>query len=104
MANDEPATFGLMLRKPGPRIEDEYGDETPVYTAPRFDEPRRAWQVYAGTDPRQEPDTEWALALPHQCGDWEIWDGPRDDVLAAAYRFRTELDAAIAVMEAATDA
>ncbi len=97
----EPKPFGLMLRQPGPRIDGDYGDETPVYVAPAFDAPRSAWEVDAGTDPRNQPETEWALALPHHCGDWEIWDGPREDVLAAAHRFRAELDAAIAVMEAA---
>ena len=35
--------------------------------------------------------------------DWEFWDGPRADVLAAAYRLRAELDGAIAAMEAADD-
>ena len=99
MPDEQP--FGFMLRKPGPRVDGDFGDETPVYTAPGFDEPQPAWQARAGSDPRHEPEAEWALALPHHCGDWEIWDGPRGDVLAAAKRFRAELDAAIAVMEAA---
>lgn len=97
----EPETFGLILRRPPPRIDGDYGDETPVYVASGFDEPRSAWQAYAGSDPRNQPETQWALALPHRCGDWGIWDGPREDVLAAAHRFRAELDAAIAAMEAA---
>lgn len=94
----EPTPFGFMLRKPGPRVD---GDETPVYTAPGFDEPQPAWQSRAGSDPRYKPESEWALALPHHCGDWEIHDGSREDVLDEARRFRAELDAAIAVMEAA---
>jgi hypothetical protein len=102
MPDEQP--FGFMLRKPGARVDGDFGDETPVYAAPGFDEPQPAWQTHAGSDPRLEPESEWALALPHHCDEWNIGDGSREDVLAEAKRFRAELDAAIAVMEAAADA
>lgn len=97
-------TFGLMLRRPGPAVEDEHGfPATPVYIAPDFATPAHPDVARAGSDPRYEPETEWSLSLPHHCGDWEFWDGPREDVLAAAHRLRAELDGAIAAMEAADD-
>jgi hypothetical protein len=46
------------------------------------------------------PTEEWALMLPHQCGEWIIGHGERDFVLSAANRFRDDLDKAIAALEA----
>jgi hypothetical protein len=43
----------------------------------------------------------WSLGLPHQCDSWAIAMSPdREAVLAEARRFRAELDAAIAQLEA----
>ena len=47
------------------------------------------------------PDECWAIGLPHQCDDWAIaMSTDREAVLAEARRFRAELDAAIAQLEA----
>lgn len=102
-------TFGLMLRRPGdvanPDAEFGADDEHEgIYLAPDFTERHDWWKARAGTDPRDSNrDNQWSLSLPHQCDEWSIWDGDRADVLAAAYRFRAELDGAIAAMEAADD-
>lgn len=96
-------SFGFMLRRPGPRVEDDFGeDAAPVYLAPDFTTPVPWHRTHAGSDPRcgSDVETDWALSLPHQCGEWGIWDGSREQVLEAAYRFRAELDQAIAAMEA----
>ena len=46
-------------------------------------------------------DNDWGLWLPHQCDDWLIAAGPnRAEVLTAARDFRTQLDHAIAAIEA----
>jgi len=93
----EPTPFGFMLRKPGPRVEENGFEQSAYYSAPDFATPG-----YSSHDPRWSTDV-WSLSLPHQCQEWEIWDGPREDVLDAAKRFRAELDAAIAVLEAADE-
>jgi len=47
------------------------------------------------------PPDVWAIDLPHQCDEWAIAMSPdREAVLAEARRFRAELDAAIAELEA----
>lgn len=45
----------------------------------------------------------WAVYLPHQCDDWEIAEGTRDEALTEVRRFRDELDQAIRILEAVTD-
>lgn len=95
MSSDE--TFGFMLRKPEPHVEVDGFEQAAVYVAPDF-----TTATYSAHDPRWATDA-WLLSLPHRCDEWQIWDGSRVDVLAAAYRFRAELDAAIAAMEAADD-
>lgn len=42
---------------------------------------------------------DWALILPHQCGEWVIEECDLDTVIASAKRFRAELDAAISELE-----
>lgn len=93
----DPELFGLMLRRPG--------DEG-IYVAPDFATRQEKWATDARNDPRwgEERQQHWALSLPHRCDEWTIGHGARGDVLADAYRLRAELDAAIAVMEAAADA
>ena len=94
MPDETPAKpFNLMLRRPG---------GSKVFLSPGYDDPDE-WlrrDFYEGSDERADKDTEWSLSLPHQCGEWGIWDGPREDVLAAALRFRDELDQAIGALAA----
>lgn len=108
MANDEPSAFGLMLRRPGDVANPGAALGSPdehegIYLAPDFTVRHEKYDTYAGSDPRwgQDGQRHWALSLPHNCGEWGISDGTREDVLADAYRLRAELDAAIAAMEAA---
>jgi hypothetical protein len=96
VSDETPRPFNLMLRRPGSRK---------VFLSPGYDDPDE-WlrrDFYDGTDEREDKAADWSLSLPHQCGEWGIWGGPREDVLDAARRFRTELDQAIAALEAAGD-
>lgn len=113
MTNDEPRTFGLMLRRAGDAANgdaesgaaDEYEG---IYLAPDFTTRHEKYgrEVSgASGDPRwgDERSSYWALSLPHQCSEWVIGEGLREDVLDDARRLRIELDQAIAAMEAADD-
>jgi hypothetical protein len=107
---DEPSRFGLMLRRPGDVANDDADFGAPdeyegIYVAPDFTTRHEKYSrevADAGDDPRwgNEKATHWALSLPHQCSEWVIGEGPREDVLADARRLRIELDQAIAAMEA----
>lgn len=90
-----PRPFNLMLRRPGSRE---------VYLSPAFDDPGeyRRRDFYQGDDERSDEGTDWSLSPPHQCGEWSIWDGSRDEAPAAALRLRDELDQAIAALECPT--
>jgi hypothetical protein len=102
-----PCPFGLMLRRPGdvanpdadPGAPDEYEG---IYLAPDFTARHAKHDTRAGIDPRwgQGKADQWSLSLPHSCGEWEISDGTREDVLADALRLRDELDQAIAALQA----
>lgn len=80
----------------------------PGFTAEDIDDPGRfgPFGVALG-DNRGEPREEWdedygaefELCFPHQCDEWSIAAGSREHVLAAARRFRAELDAAISELE-----
>jgi hypothetical protein len=99
-----PPPFGLMLRRPGDTADPDAAPGTPrgsegIYLAPDFAVRHEKWHTSAGSDPRDGDG--WALSLPHNCGEWAIWDGSREEVLDAALRFRAELDQAIAALEPA---
>ena len=91
LAYDAVMTFRDLL--PGrSRPWETFGFQVYRPVADRYDEP---------DDSQDVPDDCWALGLPHQCDDWAIaMSTDRDHVLAEARRFRAELDAAIAVLEA----
>lgn len=96
-----------MLRRPGDVADPDADWPDPheyegIYLAPDFTARHLWYDTGAGSDPRTDND-DWSLSLPHQCGEWGIWDGPREQVLDAARRFRAELDQAITAMEAASD-
>lgn len=95
-----------MLRRPGDVANPDatWGDPDRVegiYLAPDFTRRHADWDG-AGSDPRNYigGENDWALSLPHQCGEWGIADGPREHVLAEARRLRAELDQAITALEA----
>lgn len=79
MTNDEPRTFGLMLRRAGDVANDDAesgaADEYEgIYLAPDFTTRHEKYDREvsgAAGDPRwgNEKVTYWALSLPHQCGD-----------------------------------
>ncbi len=109
MVIDEPPPrpFGLILRRPGdianPDADPGAPDEDEgIYLAPDFTARHAKHDTRAGADPRwgQGKADQWSLSLPHSCGEWEISDGTREDVLADAVRFRDELDQAIAALQA----
>lgn len=104
----EPAAepFGLMIRRPGDVANPDatWGDPDRtegIYVAPGFTERHADWDA-AGSDPRNYigGENDWALSLPHRCGEWEIATGSLDDVLAEAERLRGELDQAIEALRA----
>jgi hypothetical protein len=106
MPDETPRPFGLMLRRAGDfaNPDAEWSDpdyEEGIYLAPDFTTRHLHHDTGAGSDPRYGEDAaqQWSLSLPHQCGEWGIWDGTREDVLDAARRFRAELDQAITALE-----
>jgi len=108
MPDETPRPFGLMLRRPGDVADPDAEWPDPheyegIYLAPDFTTRHLRHDTGAVSDPRYGEDAakQWALSLPHQCGEWGIWDGTREDVLEAALRFRDELDQAITALEAA---
>lgn len=109
MPDETPALrpFGLMLRRPGDvaNPDADWGapdSEEGIYAAPDFTERRDKRATAAGSDPRCGDDAaqQWALSLPHNCGEWGITDGPLEYVLAEAERFRDESDQAIDALRA----
>lgn len=59
-----------------------------------------------GWDEWEQPDkygdeyrSGMALVLPHQCSEWLIGSGTREQVIESAKAFRAELDAAITKLE-----
>lgn len=94
--------FGFILRRPFTGYNPGCL-ETSVYVGPDFTVPIPWWRSNAGSDPRTGNDAEqdWSLSLPHHCDEWPIWDGTREQVLAAALRFRAELDQAIDALRSA---
>ena len=106
---DTPPTFGLMLRRPGDVANHDADWPDPhehegIYLAPDFTTRHLRHDTGAVSDPRNYigGENDCSLSLPHQCGEWGIWDGPREEVLDAARRFRTELDQAITALENAS--
>lgn len=105
----QPRPFGLMLRRPGDIANPDatWGDPDRtegIYLAPDFTVRHTDWDA-AGSDPRGYigGENDWALSLPHRCGEWVIDYGTRGEVLAEARRFRDELDQAITALETAGD-
>lgn len=101
----EPRPFGLMLRRPGdvanPDAEPGAPDEEEgIYLAPDFTERHLRVDTHAVSDPRRYVggESDWALSLPHSCGEWEIGTGSREQVLSDARRLRDELDQAITAL------
>lgn len=110
MTESAPEPFGLMLRRPGDiaNPDADWGApdyEAGIYLAPDFTRRHLPHDTPAGSDPRNYigGENDWALSLPHRCGEWGIADGPREHVLAEARRLRTELDQAITALETADD-
>ena len=104
--SEQPRPFGLMLRRPGDTANPDatWGDPDRVegiYVAPDFTIRHTDWDA-AGSDPRNYigGENDWALSLPHRCGEWGIAEGTLEDVLAEALRFRDELDQAIEALRA----
>lgn len=81
----ERPPFGIAVHVPHPTNPDDEFDDGECWEKP--------YDVAHG---------EYGIWLPHSCDYWQIADGSdKAAVLAEARRFRDELDAAIAKLEAA---